>query len=77
MQPGTVALLAMTAYFTGVVRSPLTSTVIVMEMTDSHSMLVALLTTAIIADGVASLVCRERIYHGLSRPFRHTPETNK
>lgn len=67
---GTVAVLGMMAYFTGVVRAPLTSTVIVMEMTDSHTMLVALFATAIIAEGVASLVCRERLYHGLARPFR-------
>ena len=40
-------------------------------------MLVALLATAIIADGVASLVCRERLYHGLAKPFRHMAETNK
>lgn len=67
---GTVALLGMMAYFTGVVRAPLTSTVIVMEMTDSHTMLVALFATAIIAEGVASLVCRERLYHGLAKAFR-------
>jgi len=68
--PGSVALLAMTAYFVGVVRAPLTSTVIVMEMTNSRSMLIALLACAIIAEGVARLVCRERLYHGLAKPFR-------
>ena len=70
LPPGTVALLAMTAYFVGVVRAPLTSTVIVMEMTNSHSMLLALLACAIISEGVASLLCRERLYHGLSKAFR-------
>lgn len=68
--PGTIALLAMTAYFVGVVRAPLTSTVIVMEMTNSRAMLIALLACAIIAEGVARVVCRERLYHGLSRAFR-------
>jgi H+/Cl- antiporter ClcA len=41
-----------------------------MEMTNSHEMLLALITAAIIAEGTASLVCRERLYHGLARPFR-------
>jgi H+/Cl- antiporter ClcA len=72
---GTIALLMMTAYFVGVVRAPLTSTVIVMEMTDSHSLLLALIACAIIADGVAALVCKERLYHGLARSFsRSAPE---
>lgn len=70
---GSVALLAMTAYFVGVVRAPLTSTIIVMEMTNSHSMLLALLACALISEGVARLVCRERLYHGLSKAFRATP----
>jgi H+/Cl- antiporter ClcA len=71
--PGTIALLGMTAYFVGVVRAPLTSTIIVMEMTNSRSMLLALLACAIIAEGVARLVCRERLYHGLAKSFRSPP----
>jgi H+/Cl- antiporter ClcA len=71
--PGTIAVLGMTAYFVGVVRAPLTSTIIVMEMTNSHSMLLALIACALIAEGVASLVCRERLYHGLAKPFRPAP----
>lgn len=68
--PSTVVMVGMTAYFVGVVRAPLTSVVIIMEMTNSHEMLLALITAAIIAEGTASLVCRERLYHGLARPFR-------
>ena len=43
-----------------------------MEMTDSHSLLLGLIACAIIADGTASLVCKERLYHGLSKSFQHT-----
>jgi hypothetical protein len=44
-------------------------------MTDSHSLLLALIACAIIADGVAALVCKERLYHGLARSFsRSAPE---
>jgi H+/Cl- antiporter ClcA len=77
MPPGAVALIGMTAYFVGVVRAPLTSVIIIMEMTDSHAMLLALFATALIAEGVAAIVCRERLYHGLSRSFRPPPNTNQ
>jgi H+/Cl- antiporter ClcA len=66
---GAIVLLGMAGYFTGVVRAPLTSVVILSEITGSHALLLPLLATALIADGVASLVCRERLYHGLSKGF--------
>jgi hypothetical protein len=34
-------------------------------------MIVPLFATALIADLVSALVCRERLYHGLARPFLH------
>jgi len=66
---GPVVLLGMAGYFTGVVRAPLTAVVIISEATASHGLLLPLLATALIADSVASLVCRERLYHGLSGAF--------
>jgi H+/Cl- antiporter ClcA len=67
----------MTAYFVGVVRAPLTSVVIIMEMTGSHAMLLALITAAIIAEGVAAVLCPERLYHGLSKSFRQAPTARR
>jgi H+/Cl- antiporter ClcA len=66
---GAVVLLAMAGYFTGVVRAPLTSVVILSETTGSHALLLPLLATALIADWVAGFVCPERLYHGLTRAF--------
>ncbi len=66
---GAVALLGMTGYFTGVVRAPLTAVVIISEATASRGLLLPLLATALIADWVAGLVSRERLYHGLSQAF--------
>jgi H+/Cl- antiporter ClcA len=66
---GPVVLLGMAGYFTGVVRAPLTAVVIISEATASHGLLLPLLATALIADSVAGLVCRERLYHGLSKAF--------
>lgn len=64
-----IILLGMVAYFTGVVRAPITGFVIVSEMSDNHSMLVALMATAIIADASAGLINPEGVYHALSRRF--------
>jgi len=66
---GAVVLLGMAGYFTGVVRAPLTSVVILSEITGSHALLLPLLATALIADATAGLVCRERLYHGLTKAF--------
>jgi len=67
---GAVALLGMTAYFTGVVRAPLTAVIIISETTGSRAMLLPLLASALVADFVAAAVCREKLYHGLSQRFR-------
>lgn len=72
--PGTIAIMGMMAYFVGVVRAPLTSTVIVMEMTGGHSMLLGLFACALIADRTASLICPQRLYHGLARQFHDGPQ---
>jgi H+/Cl- antiporter ClcA len=67
--PGPIVLLGMVAYFTGVVRAPITGFVIVSEMSGDHSLLVALMATALIADNVARLVNKEGVYHQLSHRF--------
>ena len=64
---GAVVLLGMIGYFVGVVRSPLTAVLIISEMTDSRAMVLPLLATAIIADGVSAFVCKDRLYHSLSQ----------
>jgi H+/Cl- antiporter ClcA len=66
---GPVVVLGMIGYFTGVVRAPLTAVVIISEATASHGLLLPLLATALVADAASSLVCPERLYHGLSRGF--------
>ncbi|WP_240530199.1 chloride channel protein [Novosphingobium sp. PC22D] len=64
-----VVLLGMTGYFVGVVRAPLTAVIILMETTASRGMILPLFATALIADGVSKVVCREKLYHGLARGF--------
>ena len=67
--PGPIVLLGMVAYFTGVVRAPITAFVIVSEMTGDHGMLVALMAAALIAEFCARTVNPEGVYHMLSRRF--------
>jgi H+/Cl- antiporter ClcA len=66
---GAVVLLGMIAYFTGVVRAPLTAVIIIVESTASRGMILPLFASALIADGSARLVCKEKLYHALSREF--------
>lgn len=72
--PSAVVLLGMAAYFVAVVRAPFTAVIILMETTDGRSMILPLFATALIADAVSSLVCRERIYHGLAKSFMPATE---
>lgn len=66
---GAIVLLGMVGYFTGVVRAPMTSVIIMMEMTADRTMILPLFATALIADSVSASICREKLYHALSRPF--------
>ncbi|UZW57962.1 chloride channel protein (plasmid) [Sphingobium sp. JS3065] len=70
---GAIVLLGMVAYFTGVVRAPLTAVIIISETTASRGLMMPLLATALIADFAAQLISKERLYHGLSRRFETGP----
>jgi len=65
----TVVLLGMVSYFTGVVQTPLTASVIVMEMVNSQSMAFPIMATAFIALAASKLVCRQPIYWALAEEF--------
>jgi H+/Cl- antiporter ClcA len=66
---GTVVLLGMVGYFTGVVQTPLTASVIVMEMVNDHSMVFPIMAAAFIALGTSKLISREPIYWSLAQEF--------
>ncbi|MDE2435503.1 MAG: chloride channel protein [Sphingomonadales bacterium] len=68
-QSGAIVLLGMIAYFTGVVRAPLTAIIIVMEMTADRSMILPLFGAALIADWISARVCHDKLYHALSLNF--------
>ncbi len=66
---GALALIGMCAYLAGVVQTPITSFVIVSEMTQDHAMIIPLMVAALVADAVSRLVCRDGLYHTLSHAF--------
>ncbi|HEY7005680.1 MAG TPA: chloride channel protein [Sphingomicrobium sp.] len=66
---GAIVLLGMIAYFTGVVRAPLTAVIIIVEATASRGMILPLFASALIADASARLVCKDKLYHALAREF--------
>lgn len=72
-------MLGMVAYFSGVVQSPITAFVIVMEMTNNQDMMLAVIATSLIASGASRLVCPEPIYRTLALGFlaAHQPSTGK
>jgi H+/Cl- antiporter ClcA len=66
---GAIVLLGMISYFVGVVRAPLTGVIIISETTASRGLIIPLFAAALIADVVSAMVCREKLYHGLAKPF--------
>ncbi|HEX7648498.1 MAG TPA: chloride channel protein [Noviherbaspirillum sp.] len=64
-----IILLSMAAYLAGVTRAPVTSFIIMMEMTDSHHMLLPLMTVTLVASGISKLISPTPLYHALSERF--------
>ena len=62
----TIVILGMIGYFTGVVQTPITAFVIVMEMTDNQDLVLAMMATALIASATSKLICKKPIYEALA-----------
>lgn len=66
---GAVVILGMVAYFSGVVQAPITAFVIVMEMTDNHSMILPLMAASFIAYAVSRRICPKPLYRTMAEGF--------
>jgi H+/Cl- antiporter ClcA len=66
---GAIIILGMVGYFTGVVQTPITAMVIVMEMTRESQMVLPLMATAFLAYISSRMVCPESLYPALAGPF--------
>jgi H+/Cl- antiporter ClcA len=62
----TIVILGMIGYFTGVVQTPITAFVIVMEMTDNQELVLAMMATALISSSISKLICKKPIYEALA-----------
>lgn len=69
---GTIVIVGMAGYFSGVVRAPLTTVIILSEATGGQ-VLLPLFATALLGDWVAAMVCKQRLYHALSKDFDPKP----
>lgn len=74
---GAVVILGMAAYFTGVVRAPLTAVIILSETTASRGLMLPMFAAAFLADWASTRVCPEKLYHGLSRTFLNLPDDGR
>jgi H+/Cl- antiporter ClcA len=64
-------LAGMVAFLTGVTRTPFTSAILVLEMTDRHNVIFHLLLAGMIASMVAYLVDRHSFYDHLKAQYMH------
>lgn len=68
-------VLGMAGYLSGVVQAPLTSAVILMEMTRDPGLVAPLMLTSLLARWVSGLIMPTPIYHLLAEVWRLTPES--
>jgi H+/Cl- antiporter ClcA len=62
-------VVGMTAFLTGITRSPFTSAIVVIEMTDRHSAIFFLMFAAVIASAIAYIVERKSLYDFLKEAY--------
>ncbi|EPA96653.1 H+/Cl-antiporter ClcA [Pseudomonas umsongensis] len=70
-----IIALCMVGFLTAVTQSPITSAIIVMEMIDSHGMVISLLAVALIAKAVSARMGPE-LYQQLARGFLQSPDND-
>lgn len=66
---GALTVLCMAAYLAGVVQAPITSFVIVSEMTENHALVIPIMLASLIAAASSKTICPEGVYHALSKRF--------
>ena len=70
-----IILCGMTGFLTSITRSPFTSSILVLEMTNSHSVIFYIMLTALLANLVASSISRHSFYDRLKLDYLHEMKT--
>jgi CIC family chloride channel protein len=76
LSPSAFALVGMAAFFTAVVRAPVTGILLICEMSGSVSLMIPLLIASVMAALVASLMRGQRIYASLRARMRLSAPNN-
>jgi H+/Cl- antiporter ClcA len=66
-----MVLAGMVAFLTGVTRSPFTSAILVLEMTDRHNVIFHLMIAGIVAVLISSLIDKKSLYDHLKHQYLH------
>lgn len=69
-----ILVLGMVAFLAAMTQAPITSLVIVMEMTANHQMLLPLMATAVVAHGVSKSVAPTPLYHAIAHALLRDAE---
>jgi H+/Cl- antiporter ClcA len=69
---GAIVVVGMAAYFAAVTQAPITSAVILGEMTNANEMVIPVMLAAFIGFGISQLIQRESLYHALAHGFIDT-----
>ena len=64
-----IILCRMTGFLTGITRSPFTASILVLEMTNTHSVIFYIMITALIANLIAGLISRHSFYDHLKDKY--------
>lgn len=64
-----IILCGMTGFLTGITRSPFTASILVLEMTNTHSIIFYIMLTALIANLIAGLISRHSFYDHLKDKY--------
>lgn len=64
-----LVLSGMTGFLTSVTRSPFTSSILVLEMTNSHNVIFYIMLTALVANLVATIISRHSFYDQLKNQY--------
>lgn len=70
-QTNVLILAGMVAFLTGITRAPFTSAIIVLEMTDRHSLIFFLMMASMVASLSAFVLRRKGLYESLKNNYLH------
>ena len=73
---GVLTILGMVSYLSGVVQAPITSFVIVSEMTENHGLVIPIMVCALVANAASKLVYPHGVYHTLSHRYMAGPRAS-